>query len=59
MTEDVIIVGKCKENDWRRANLMRCKNIVEEEDCYIISFTQVTSDKGGTSSVKVTYKVLK
>jgi len=59
MTEDVIIVGKCEENNWRRENLMKCKNIVEEKDYYIVSFTQVTSDKGGTSSVKVTYKVLK
>ena len=59
MIEEVITVGNCEENKWRRDNLLKCKNLVDMGDHYTVSFTSVSSNKDETISLKLTYKILK
>ena len=58
MIEEIIVVGNCPENKWRRDNLLKCKNVVEMEKHYQLSFSFV---EGGNppKNIKLIYHILK
>lgn len=57
--EEVIIVGRDPMNNWRRDNLLKCKNLIDKGTYYEISFQYVDHTNKGVQQVKLTYKLLK
>jgi hypothetical protein len=60
MIEETIIVGKSKENTWRRDNLLRVRNCVDKGTYYEASFQWIDHPRTGPPiEVRITYHILK
>jgi hypothetical protein len=57
MVEETIIVGKACE--WRRKNLLKCKNIIDKNTYFEITFQYVDHTSRGVEQIRLTYKILK
>jgi hypothetical protein len=60
MTENIIIqVGKCKENEWRRNNLLSVHHCEDKGSFHEVSFQYVEHTFNGVKQVRLIYQIVK
>jgi len=60
MTETTIIqVANCKENSWRRDNLLKTNNCIEKENFFEVAFQFIEHTFSGLKQINLIYQIRK